>query len=1030
MVHSVCTFVLVSNTIARADDAFVSSNSKHSSFELAGDNNSNNNINKRNKRNEMNGRKMRESIEKVLIEVQASAVCASGGSNRFFLRDECEDCTDVDDGWDGTRFADSSARALVCGVSWFPSITTTTKKNSTSKVLSPNGKNKKSKRSVNDDDDDDDDGTRFSLEAKWIEARDAFRANTSLAEKLGVVETQKERSRAKTADDLFLETNEHEKKKKKKKKNDDFDVDDDFDGDDFDDGVDERERRAREKTLQRNAAKNAARLIEEMKKDDVSAIDIVWVVPVNSVSSGEIVDFDLKDASKWPKNVLLAHGIIKIAKEKFKEKLRLKIVPVVAAQHALDASVTPEQKENSISSSSDESILHTRLESIGNIFGFKNTVVSSSLNKTIIGDASVLWRGKLIVGGFSSPSSTNNKLGNIDASAVGSNRRRYDRCIAYVEVSRECFQCAQPFMPESYNASNRIKKEMEENKNDIINKMDLVEHQKKKTTTNRIASAQKKKVSMATKKMTMMKNNNIKEEGTTTTNSHLKEETVLKINDVVLMSAIDAIDIDATTLPRHVSISAINSADWISGYASFCAKKFNEGVPGECPVLLCSLALAVPMHPKKGGGKVLEENKYRPVHSRDERVFCIAPVFSDSASVTFRCVKLIDAQRTLERRVLFPTNRISSLNGDEQPLCALPSNKRRSIEEEKTDDVLRTVAKMKKQKIMSKKNKIENENDDDEKYASLTKTKAEFENLETLINDYFAKRTRRRGASSDEDEAIREYCISWMKFLYLTKKDASVIANPLYLVFGVEEENELKRFYDTLEKSSKETADDIRHDVSLASVLHSTLSDCERKLESSETFARLLRSRQATPASNKNIINKRVIRSKLRQQQEQENGGLAGFPVLKSRGKAMKQKNKQLQLAAAAKTTSSDERKRKLAMIPKNTTSRYRGGSNLVAAAMSTDEASLEAWKIGKQQPAARNTTTANTTNNNNNGPTSFSGLGLGNSLSQQRPSESGAGSGATPGRRTFMQCPQCKVEFQLQSNTNFSPCCGVKLKK
>jgi hypothetical protein len=102
-------------------------------------------------------------------------------------------------------------------------------------------------------------------------------------------------------------------------------------------------------------------------------------------------------------------------------------------------------------------------------------------------------------------------------------------------------------------------------------------------------------------------------------------------------------------------------------------------------------------------------------------------------------------------------------------------------------------------------------------------------------------------------------------------------------------------------------------------------------------------------------------------------------------------------------------------------------GSALVAAAtMSTDDASLEAWKYGMHRTAA-----------NAQGPTSFSGLGLNNnnnnnnnntaSLSQQRPSESGAGSGAIGARGTIL-CPNCNADLKLTGGMKFCPYCGGTL--
>ena len=154
-----------------------------------------------------------------------------------------------------------------------------------------------------------------------------------------------------------------------------------------------------------------------------------------------------------------------------------------------------------------------------------------------------------------------------------------------------------------------------------------------------------------------------------------------------------------------------------------------------------------------------------------------------------------------------------------------------------------------------------------------TKKKNEEEKFERIWRHrrlLVAKRKKRRGGKASQKMIhAREYCITWMKFLYFTKKDASTIAatssttlhhhhnsinntnnnngNTCSAENGNDEEgeehNELKRFANGPKPSSKETADDIRHDVSLASVLRSAAVDCEKKLENSETVARLLRSR-------------------------------------------------------------------------------------------------------------------------------------------------------------------------------------------
>ena len=125
----------------------------------------------------------------------------------------------------------------------------------------------------------------------------------------------------------------------------------------------------------------------------------------------------------------------------------------------------------------------------------------------------------------------------------------------------------------------------------------------KKSIIEKKAPPVKKSTTATTKKNTNNKNrknggeNEVEDE----------EETVLKINDIVLMSAIDAIDIDSSQAPRHVSFhpppserGGNSASNWMSAYASFCAKKHDEGVPGECPVLLCSIATAMPMVVARG----------------------------------------------------------------------------------------------------------------------------------------------------------------------------------------------------------------------------------------------------------------------------------------------------------------------------------------------------------------------------------------------------------------------------------------------
>ena len=107
---------------------------------------------------------------------------------------------------------------------------------------------------------------------------------------------------------------------------------------------------------------------------------------------------------------------------------------------------------------------------------------------------------------------------------------------------------------------------------------------------------------------------------------------------------------------------------------------------------------------------VKDTNKFFPAQSRDERVFVLAPFFStmntkkgtSRTSVALRLVKLVDARSALERRVLFPRTSNQNQNEDvdfyssQPPLLALPGSdtRRLSVEEERLDEALKTVAKM------------------------------------------------------------------------------------------------------------------------------------------------------------------------------------------------------------------------------------------------------------------------------------------------------------------------------------------------
>jgi hypothetical protein len=881
-------------------------------------------------------------------------------------------------------------------------------------------------------------------------------------------------------------------------------------------------------SLQRRAATEAMKLVDQVKRKELSAMDIVCVVPIVLANDDDDDDdangalFDMNDPNKWPKSLVLAHGVVKRAKEKLGgEKVRVKIVPVYIVADEEDEE--DDRRKTSIDSKASEkrtareALINARLEHVSNIWGFTNTVVGSSRAEPVtVSDASVMWRGKLLLGGglktkLSSSAKNKNKSKNNSGKY-----KTHDRCIATVEVSRECLQCIMPFLP------------MEETSLDIVDNGEEVNEERNGETKaiSKKTSVSKKTTTTTTTMTTKNKKSNYISRKNEGGKDEDEEETVLKINDIVLMSAIDAIDIDSSEAPKHVSFSPyppsesdVNNfaSNWMSAYASFCAKKHDEGVPGECPVLLCSFAKAMPMvvasdkngsvGTKEKGGKAAallkHTNKYFPVQSRDERVFVLAPVFSKTkttTSVTFRLVKLVDPRSALERRVLFESG-----NGDGSMDCyssqaaplALPgsNNRRLSAEEERVDEALKTVARMVVARGRGGKGE---DGSDDSKSNEASNEDETFTKISGVIDDYFAKRTRCRGGkASEEDESMREYCIAWMRFLYLSKKDASAITiTPSTNVLSSTrhhqlstksngekrndeeaERNEWRRFYDALEKSSKETADDIRHDVSLVRVLHSAAMDCERKLENSETVSRLLRSRTPSTVYNNASLKRGAGGNedgKKRKKTGEKKGAAATkkakknttttTATLKTTTTATASKDVSDKLAklrggvggvvagglkkhatyannpTTTNTTNSsaeEMRKRKLkaATMAHNTTTiasgmRYNrsngpsNGSVLVAAAtMSTDEASLEAWKYGMHRTAA-----------NAQGPTSFSGLGLNNnnntntaSLSQQRPSESGAGSGAIGARGTIM-CPNCNADLKVSGGMKFCCFCGGTL--
>ena len=963
---------------------------------------------------------------------------SSSREKSFFVVDD--DVNDVDD--------ECREEMEIAAVSWFPPATTTQK---------DDGK-----------DAGEDDGGVCCV--PWTKASSS-ESKRSVGERLRVTQCERSMRAKKTAEDLFMEEIQTPTKKVKKNTG----------------KRDATTARTENGLLHKRAAREAMKLIDDVKRNELSAMDIVCLIPILVDDDAKnTTPFDANDPMKWPKNLVLAHGVVKRAKERFGgEKVRVKIVPIFVA-------ATPEENETTSDAkatetrSAREALINARLEQVSNVWGFTNTVVGST-SSTVVSDASVMWRGKILIGGglktkLSSKmkNKSNDKGKNNSGRSRSSTYRTYDRCIAAVEVSRECSQCVMPFLPAEPSSDN------------LDDVEGLEEERDGETKAIQTATAKKSSSSSTTTKSWKKASNRKIEE------DEGEDETVLKIYDIVLMSAIDAIDIDASQAPRHVSFSPINTSNWMTAYASFCAKKYDEGIPGECPVLLCSIATATPMVvacDKKGAfddkeeedddndvrsknyGRALvvkDTNKFFPAQSRDERVFVLAPFFStmntkkgtSRTSVAFRLVKLVDARSALERRVLFPRTSNQNQNEDvdfyssQPPLLALPGSdtRRLSVEEERLDEALKTVAKMVVSRGGSSTSSKEGDGESNEE--------EKFERISGVIDAYFAKRKKRRGGkASAKDDSMREYCIAWMKFLYFTKKDASTIAatssttlhhhhnsnnNNNYNYNNNngnncsaekrndeegEEHNELKRFYDALENASKETADDIRHDVSLASVLRSAAVDCEKKLEKSETVARLLRSRMPS----RNVVLKRKA------------GGKDG-DGFKKRQKAKKgvtakkrAKNANVTAAAAATTTPNDVTD-KLAKfrqggggVAGELKKRHAHANNPTMTTTNTTNSSAEEIRKRKLNAAAstlrynnRNNAPSNgsalvamatnNTNTTNNNTTTAS-------LSQQRPSESGAGSGAFGGRgRGTTSCQKCNRDLEVKSGMNYCPYCGGPL--
>ena len=152
--------------------------------------------------------------------------------------------------------------------------------------------------------------------------------------------------------------------------------------------------------LQRTAATEAMKLVDQVERKALSAMDIVCVVPIVLGKDVNAALFDMNDPGKWPESFILAHGVVKRAKERLGgEKVRVNIVPVYIA--ADDEDEEDERTKTSETRTEREALINARLEHVSNAWGFTNAVVVESLNANpvTVSDASVIWRGKLLIGG-------------------------------------------------------------------------------------------------------------------------------------------------------------------------------------------------------------------------------------------------------------------------------------------------------------------------------------------------------------------------------------------------------------------------------------------------------------------------------------------------------------------------------------------------------------------------------------------------------------------------------------------------------
>ena len=149
----------------------------------------------------------------------------------------------------------------------------------------------------------------------WRKATNA--SSDGMGERLRLTRSKRSMLLAKkTAEDLFMEEVQTPTKKKMKSGG----------------GKSTSSKSERKKgmvVLQRRAATEAMKLVDQVERKALSAMDIVCVVPIILGKDVNAALFDMNDPVKWPESFILAHGVVKRAKERLGgEKVRVKIVPV------------------------------------------------------------------------------------------------------------------------------------------------------------------------------------------------------------------------------------------------------------------------------------------------------------------------------------------------------------------------------------------------------------------------------------------------------------------------------------------------------------------------------------------------------------------------------------------------------------------------------------------------------------------------------------------------------------------------------